>query len=42
VFKPLINLMREVQNSSDHLQADETRIHFLKEDGRTAQSDKWM
>jgi len=42
VFKPLINLMREVQNSSDYLQADETRIPVLKEDGKTAQSDKWM
>ncbi len=31
VFKPLINLMREVQNSSDYLQADETRIQVLKE-----------
>jgi transposase len=42
VFKPLIHLMREVQNSSDYLQADETRIQVLKEDGKTAQSDKWM
>lgn len=42
VFKPLINLMREVQNSSDYLQADETRIQVLKEDGKTAQADKWM
>lgn len=42
VFKPLMNLMREVQNSSDYLQADETRIQVLKEDGKTAQSDKWM
>lgn len=42
VFKPLINLMREVQNSSDYLQADETRIQVLKEDGKSAQSDKWM
>jgi transposase len=42
VFKPLINLMREVQNSSDYLQADESRIPVLKEDGKTAQSDKWM
>ncbi len=42
VFKPLINLMREVQNRSDYLQADETRIQVLKEDGKTAQSDKWM
>lgn len=42
VFRPLIHLMREVQNSSDYLQADETRIQVLKEDGKTAQSDKWM
>lgn len=42
VFKPLINLMRESQNTSDYLQADETRIQVLKEDGKTAQSDKWM
>ena len=42
VFKPLINLMREVQNSSDYLQADESRMNVLKEDGKTAQSDKWM
>lgn len=42
VFKPLIHLMREVQNGSDYLQADETRIQVLKEDGKTAQSDKWM
>src|SRR5690606_1142342 len=38
VFRPLIHLMREVQNSSDYLQADETRIQVLKEDGKTAQS----
>ena len=42
VFKPLMNLMREVQNSSDYLQADETRIQVLKEDGKTAQSHSWM
>lgn len=42
VFKPLIHLMREVQNSSTYLQADETRIQVLKEDGKSAQSDKWM
>lgn len=42
VFKPLMNLMREVQNSGRYLQADETRIQVLKEDGKTAQSDKWM
>ena len=42
VFKPLMNLMREVQNSSDYLQTDETRIQVLKEEGKTAQSDSWM
>jgi len=42
VFRPLMNLIREVQNSSDYLQADETRIQVLKEDGKAAQSDKWM
>lgn len=42
VFRPLIHLMREVQNSGNYLQADETRIQVLKEDGKTAQSDKWM
>ena len=42
VFKPLINLMREIQNSGDYLQADETRMQVLKENGKTVQSDKWM
>ena len=42
VFKPLMTLIREVQNASDYLQLDETRIQVLKEDGKTAQSDKWM
>ncbi len=42
VFKPLIHLMREVQNASGYLQADETRLQVLKETGKTAQSDKWM
>jgi len=42
VFKPLINLMRETQNSSDYLQADESRIQVLKEDGKSVHSDKWM
>lgn len=42
VFKPLIQLIREVQNSGTYLQADETRIQVLKEAGKTAQSDKWM
>lgn len=42
VFRPLMNLMREVQNGGSYLQADETRIQVLKEDGKSAQSDKWM
>ncbi len=42
VFTPLINLMREHQLSGDYLQADETRIQVLKEDGKVATSDKWM
>lgn len=36
VFKPLIHLMREVQNASGYLQADETRLQVLKETGKTA------
>ena len=42
VFSPLIHLMREAQNTSDYLQADETRMQVLKEDGKAAQSDKWI
>ncbi len=42
LFQPLINLMREIQNSGEYLNGDETRIQVLKEDGKTAQSDKWM
>ena len=42
VLRPLINLMREEQNGYRYLQADETRIQVLKEDGKTAQSPKWM
>ncbi len=42
VFKPLINLLREQQLSADYLQADETRVQVLKEDGKAATSDKWM
>jgi len=42
VLRPLINLMREEQNSYQYLQADETRIQVLKENGKTAQSQKWM
>ena len=42
VFKPLINLMREHQLQSDYLQADETRLQVLKDNGKPATSDKWM
>lgn len=42
VFQPLMNLLREEQNSAAYLQADETRLQVLKEAGKTAQSDKWM
>ncbi len=42
VFKPLMNLMREHQLQSDYLQADETRVQVLKEDGKAATSDKRM
>ena len=42
VFKPLINLLREHQLEGDYLQADETRLQVLKEDGKPATSDKWM
>ena len=42
VFRPLINLLQEHQLSGDYLQADETRIQVLKEDGKVATSDKWM
>lgn len=42
VFKPLIHLMREHQLTGDYLQADETRVQVLKEEGHAATSDKWM
>jgi transposase len=42
VFMPLINLLREQQLTADYLQADETRVQVLKEDGKAATSDKWM
>lgn len=42
LLQPLINLLREIQNSGYYLHADETRIQVLKEDGKMAQSDKWM
>lgn len=42
VFRPLITLVREVQNDSDYLQADETRLQVLKEVGKSTRSHKWM
>ena len=41
-FRPLLNLLQEHQRSGDYLQADETRIQVLKEDGKVATSDNWM
>ena len=42
VLAPLVKLFHQTQLTSHYLQADETRIQVLKEDGKTAQSDKWM
>ena len=42
VFRPLMTLLHEQQLSGDYLQADETRIQVLKENGKVATSDKWM
>ncbi len=42
VLRPLLERLRVLQNSGNYLQADETRIQVLKEDGKKAQSDKWM
>lgn len=42
VFRPLINLIREVQLEGDYLQGDETRIRVLKEPGKSVRSNKWM
>lgn len=42
LLEPLIDRLRYLQNTADYLQADETRIQVLKEDGKRAQSDKWM
>lgn len=42
VLMPLVNLLREHQLSTDYLQADETRIQVLKENGKVATGDKWM
>jgi transposase len=42
VFQPLVNLLREHQNSGDIVAMDETRIQVLKEPGKSATSDKYM
>ena len=42
VLQPLINLLREHQNSGDIVAMDETRIQVLKEPGKSATSDKYM
>lgn len=42
VFRPVLNLLKEVQLEADYLQADETRLQVLKETGKVATSDKWM
>lgn len=41
IAQPLIQLLRDSQNSGEYLQADETRVKVLK-DGKVATSDKWM
>ena len=38
VFKPLIHLIRESQNQGHYINADETRIQVLKENGRSVLS----
>lgn len=42
VLQPLMNLLREHQNSGDIIEMDETRIQVLKEPGKSATSDKYM
>jgi hypothetical protein len=42
VFKPLMQRLRAQQLTANYLQADETRVQVLKEDGKVATSDKWM
>ena len=36
VFTPLINPLQEHQLSGDYLEADDTRLQVLKDDGRSA------
>lgn len=40
--QPLINLLRELQNSGKLIMADETRIQVLKEPGYSPTGDKYM
>ena len=42
VFQPLVNLLREHQNSGDIVAMDETRIQVLKEPNKAVTSDKYM
>jgi transposase len=42
LFQPLVNLLRDHQNSGHIVAMDETRIQVLKEPGKAATSDKYM
>lgn len=42
LLQPMMEQLRTLQNQSDYLQADETRLQVLKEKSKPAQSDKWM
>ena len=42
LFQPIINLLREHQNSGNIVAMDETRIQVLKEPEKAATSDKYM
>jgi len=42
LVQPLINLIREAQNSGPLIMADETRIQVLKEPGYSPTGDKFM
>lgn len=41
-LQPLVNLLQEVQLSSDYLMVDETRMQVLKEPGMDPTGDKWI
>lgn len=41
-LRPVVNLLKEVQLTTDYLQIDETRLKVLKEHGTVPTSDKWM